>query len=54
MGSAGTSPSGWSGSAPSGNDDRSASGYGADARAKGGLMLKPKKNKASGKGLANK
>ena len=54
MGSAAASSSGRGGSTPSSGDDRSASGYGVDARAKGGLMLKSKKNKASGKGLANK
>jgi hypothetical protein len=44
-----------SASAPSrGGDDRSAGGYGVDARAEGGLMMKPKKAKAKSKGLAGK
>jgi hypothetical protein len=35
-------------------DDRSAGGFGVDARAEGGLMMKPKKAKAKSKGLAGK
>ena len=45
---------GASAGASRGGDDRSAGGFGVDARAKGGLMMKPKKNKTKGKGLAAK
>jgi hypothetical protein len=48
-------PAGGASAGPSrGGDDRSAGGFGIDARAKGGLMMKPKKNKTKGKGLAAK
>lgn len=51
----GGAPSAGSSAGPSrGGDDRSASGFGIDARAKGGLMMKPKKSKAKAKGLAGK